>query len=211
MTWRRITLVVAVVLALVAVGGWRWWHNHPPYGPEALAVTSSLTFVSPQEARAVLGDNVPAPVPNEGDQLVLGRVSWEAPPEPFDGGYFAIFLIDKRTNIKVGNFAVSSPRPEAISAGSAGVENRIAERYPWLKGAGDIKDGDTWWSHGSRLAVSDAEASPLTFVAQIPYVKRPGLAAARTATAPIALSDLLLALAYLGPDGQVYWAQRLQG
>jgi hypothetical protein len=31
------------------------------------------------------------------------------------------------------------------------------------------------------------------------------------ATAPVAVSDLLLALVYLGPDGQVYRAQRLEG
>ncbi|ADL48503.1 hypothetical protein Micau_4995 [Micromonospora aurantiaca ATCC 27029] len=31
------------------------------------------------------------------------------------------------------------------------------------------------------------------------------------ATAPVQMSDLLLALVYMGPDGQVYWAQRLQG
>jgi hypothetical protein len=31
------------------------------------------------------------------------------------------------------------------------------------------------------------------------------------ATAPVGVSDLLLALVYLGPDGQVYRAQRLEG
>lgn len=202
---------MAVILAVVAVVGWRWWHNHPPYGPEALGIKSSLTFVSHEEAQAALGENVPAPVVNGRDQLVLGRVSWQTPPRPLDGGYFAIFLIDKRTNVKAGSFSVSSPRQEAISAGGAGVENKIAERHPWLQGAGDVKVGDTWWSYGSRLAVSDGDASPLTFVAPLPYLEGAQREAAGVATAPVALSDLLLALVYLGSDGQVYWAQRLQG
>ncbi|MGN9774663.1 hypothetical protein ACTMS0_02595 [Micromonospora sp. H33] len=211
MTWRKTGPVVAVILAVVAVVGWRWWHNHPPYGPETLAIKSSLTFVSHEEAQAALGENVPAPVSNGRDQLVLGQVSWQTPPKPLDGGYFAIFLIDKRTNRKAGSFSASSPRPDAISAGSAGVENKIPERYPWLKGAGDIKVGDTWWTHGSRLAVFDGDASPLTFVAPFRYLEGAQREAARGATAPVAISDLLLALVYMGSDGQVYWAQRLQG
>ncbi|MFC0505019.1 hypothetical protein [Micromonospora costi] len=40
MTWRRTPAVVAVILTLAAYDGWRWWHNHPPHGPEALAITS---------------------------------------------------------------------------------------------------------------------------------------------------------------------------
>ncbi|WP_327027859.1 hypothetical protein OG989_19045 [Micromonospora sp. NBC_01740] len=201
--------MLAVILAVMAFVGWRWWHNHPPYGPEALAIKSSLQFVSPEEAQAALGEKVP--VSNGRDQLVLGRVSWQTPPKPLDGGYFAIFLIDKRTNLKPGNFSASSPRQEAVDLGSASVENKIAERYSWLQGAGDVKEGNSWWSYGSRLAVSDGEASPLTFVAPFPYVEGPLRAAAHVPTAPVAISDLLLALVYMGPDGQVYWAQRLQG
>ncbi|TYB36942.1 hypothetical protein FXF50_16845 [Micromonospora sp. AP08] len=209
-------MVLAVILAVVVFVGWRWWHNHPPYGPEALAIKSSLTFVSQEEAQAALGENAPAS--NGRDQLVLGRISWRTPPKPLDGGYFAIFLIDKRVNRKVGSFiassprqSASSPRQEAISVGNAGVENKIPERYPWLQGAGDVKEGNTWWSYGSRLAVFDGDASPLTFVARFPYLEGPQREAVRAATAPVAISDLLLALVYMGSDGQVYWAQRLQG
>ncbi|MET8461553.1 hypothetical protein ABZ422_20095 [Micromonospora zamorensis] len=203
--------MLAVILAVAAFVGWRWWHNHPPYGPEALAIKSSLQFVSHEEAQAALGEKVNAPVSNGRDQLVLGRVSWQTPPKPLDGGYFAIFLIDKRTNLKPGNFSASSPLQEAVGLGSAGVENKIAERYSWLQGAGDVREGNSWWSYGSRLAVSDGNASPLTFVAPFPYVEGPLRAATHVPTAPVAISNLLLALVYMGPDGQVYWAQRLQG
>ncbi|MEU5936246.1 hypothetical protein [Micromonospora sp. NPDC047187] len=67
---------------------------------------------------------------NGRNQLVLGEVSWQTPPKPLDGGYFAIFLIDKRTNRKAGSFSASSPLPDAISAGSAGVENKIPSAIP---------------------------------------------------------------------------------
>ncbi|WP_232233896.1 hypothetical protein [Micromonospora chokoriensis] len=176
-----------------------------------MAITSSLSLVSHAEAQAALGEKTHAPLASdERDQLVLGRVAWQPPPEPLDGGYFAVFLIDKRTNRKPNDFGVSAPQ-EAVSLGSAGVENRIAERYAWLRGAGDVKVGDhEWRSNGNRLGVFDETASPLTFVARFPYLadaaRKPTIA-----TAPVGMSDLLLALVYLGPDGQVYWAQRLQG
>ena len=33
----------------------------------------------------------------------------------------------------------------------------------------------------------------------------------QVATAPVAVEDLLVALISVGPDGQVYWAHKLQG
>ncbi|WP_236647775.1 MULTISPECIES: hypothetical protein [Micromonospora] len=141
---------------------------------------------------------------------MLGRISWQDPPKPLDGGSFAIFLIDKRTHHKPEVIAVSAPQ-EAVGLGSAGVDNKIEERYPWLRGAGSLKVRDNEWrDNGGRLGVADENASPLTFVALFPYLEKPDREPT-IATAPVAMSDLLLALVYMGPDGQVYWAQRLQG
>ncbi|MGC5052404.1 hypothetical protein ACLQ2S_13215 [Micromonospora sp. DT48] len=202
--------VLALILIVVSVAAWRWWHNHPPYGPETLAIKSSLTFVGNEQAQAALGELGSAPLASGRDQLLLGRVSWQTLPKPLDGGYFALFLIDKRTNHKPEVFGVAAPQ-EAVGIGSAGIENRIAERYSWLRGAGDATFGDDEYrSNGNRLHVADGKASPLTFVALFPYVDEPD-PELPMATAPVAMSDLLLALVYLGPDGQVYWAQRLQG
>ncbi|MEU9513197.1 hypothetical protein [Micromonospora sp. NPDC048169] len=211
MTWRRAASTVAVlVLAVAAAGGWRWWRQHPPYGPEALHLRSSLEFVTHDEAQVALGSAYQAPVTYDGDQLVLGRVSWQEPPAPLDGGYFALFLVDKRTDLKPSVFAVAAPQ-ESVGMGSAGVENRIPDRYPWLRGAGDIRVGENeWLSAGSRLSIIDTLASPLTFVVLFPHLERHERAHP-IATAPVTLPDLLLALVYMGPDGQVYWAQRLQG
>ncbi|MEU4791433.1 hypothetical protein AB0F95_17190 [Micromonospora tulbaghiae] len=211
MTWRRAASIAAVLLLAVAgVGGWRWWHQHPPYGPEALHLRSSLEFVTYDQAQAALGSSYQAPVASDGDQLVLGRVSWQKPPAPLGGGYFALFLIDKRTDFKPSVFAVAAPQ-ESVGMGSAGVDNRISDRYPWLRGAGDIRVSEhEWLSVGSRLGIIDAGASPLTFVVRFPHLER-HQRVHPIATAPVTLPDLLLAFVYMGPDGQVYWAQRLQG
>ncbi|WP_446216490.1 hypothetical protein [Micromonospora sp. IBHARD004] len=206
-----VAVILAIIVAMVGVEAWRWWHNHPPYGPEALAIQSSLRFVSYEEAQAALGENANAPLASGRDQLVLGRISWQAPPKALDGGYFAIFLIDKRTHHKPEVIAVPAPQEESVGLGSAGIESRIEERYPWLRGAGSLKVRDNEWrDNGNRLGVADEKASPLTFVALFPYLDKPHWEPT-IATAPVAMSDLLLALVYMGPDGQVYWAQRLQG
>jgi len=210
-------LVIVIIAVPVVAFGWRWWHHRPPYGPEALALTSSLSLASYEEAKAALGADVV--VPGEGDQLVLGRVSWQAPPTPLDGGWFAIFLIDKRTDAKPGTFAISSEQ-KAVSVGSHGAHNKIPERFPWLQGAGDVEHNGTWTSIGSNLSVADAAASPLTFIALFGNEQRiqeeaseelDARALPSVAVAPVAMSDLLLAMVYMGPDGQVYWAQRLHG
>ncbi|GAB3947738.1 hypothetical protein [Micromonospora vulcania] len=205
-----LAIILAAIVVVAGVGAWRWSHNRPPYGPGALAITSSLTFVSFAEAQTALGEHAPAPLASGHDQLVLGQVSWQPPPKPLDGGRFVVFLIDKRTNRKPAEL-VATASQEAVSLGSAGVENRIAERYSWLRGAGDVKVGENEWrSSGNRLGVSDEKATPLTFVARFPYLEKPDREPT-IATAPVAMADLLLALVYMGPDGQVYWAQRLQG
>lgn len=50
----------------------------------------------------------------------------------------------------------------------------------------------------------------MTFVALFPHLEG-HRREFPIATAPVTLPDLLLALVYLGPDDQVFWAQRLQG
>ncbi|MEU4424115.1 hypothetical protein AB0F81_26100 [Actinoplanes sp. NPDC024001] len=191
MTWRNLRPAAAALLLVAVVAGGRWLYHRPPYGPEALGVESSLTYVTPAEAAAALGHGVPEPVMRKGDSVVLGRISWRTPPEPLGNGHFLIFLIDKRTTTKVDFYGGTSPRgTAAIGTGSASADNEIAERYPWLRGARD-PDG------GSRLSVGDGAATPLTFAAFVPA--RP------------AIANLMLAIAYRGPDQQLYWAHRLQG
>jgi hypothetical protein len=62
---------------------------------------------------------------------------------------------------------------------------------------------------GSAVTVHSVDASPVTFVLVL-HPQRPGTRPERpVATTPAAVSALLVALISVGPDGHVYWAQRL--
>ena len=204
-------VALTLVVAGSAVAGWRWWHNRAPYGPEALAATASVQLVDSKAAQAALGNGVNAPLAEEGDQLVLGRVSWRPPAKAWDAASFWIVVLDKRTNLKPTVFGVTSPRQDDVGAGSGGTLQRAADRYPWLHGAGGRHVNGSWSDAGSAIYVSAADATPLTFVAVFPYVEKPLPPEQAVVTAPIATPDLLVALVSVGPDEQVYWAQRLVG
>lgn len=204
-------MALVVVLALAANAGWRWWHNRPPFGPEALSLQSSLELVGYTQSQTALGRPVGyAPSLEPKVQMVLGRVSWRPPPEPLDG-FLMVVLIDKRSN-RLPSISLRHDWPRdayPAGVGGGGPQNKIAERYPWLRGMGDKKIGETeWLSEGSVVWANDQEASPLTFVAHFPPVRDPRLPAV---TGPIAMSDLLLAVVYIGSDNQIYWAHRLEG
>jgi hypothetical protein len=202
--------VLVLVLGLSASAGWRWWHNRAPYGPEVLAASATLELVGNNDASAALG-LVNAPFAGAGDQLVLGRVTWQPPAEFQRDATFWIVLLDKRTQLRPPVLGVSSPRQDEVGIGSHGYLRKAADRHPWLRGiAGHEVDGK-WWSTGSSLYVAATDATPLTFVALFPAGERPHPAEQAFATAPVATSDLLVALISMGPDGQFYWAHRLLG
>lgn len=120
-------------------------------------------------------------------------------------------VLDKRTDLKPGTFAVGSPLHQQVSIASGGTLQRVADRFPWLRGAGAQHVNGGWWEAGSALNVPAAAASPLTFVAQLPAADKSRRPEHAVAAAPAAISDLMVALASVGPDEQVYWAQRLVG
>lgn len=200
-----------VVVVAGAVPVWRWWHNRAPFGPEALAPTASLELTTYDEAQRLLGEEVYAPIAGPDDQLVLGRVSWRPPPHGLAGGHLTILLIDKRTDLMPPVISVASSRAEAVAAGSDGTLDTIANRFPWLSGARSRHDGSGWYTPGHVVYVTEAEASPVTLVALFPAMSEGMPVPPRFATAPVAVADLLLAMAFVGRDGQIYWAQRLAG
>ena len=161
-------------------------------------------------AQRLLGEDVYAPYPSVGDELVLGRVSWHSLPRGLAGGHFTILLIDKRTDLKPAVFSVASSRQESVGIGSDGSLDAIANRYPWLAGVGYRHSDKGWYSSGDAVYVYDLGASPVTLVALFPALT-PLPAELQRATAPVAVSDLLLAMVYVGQDDQIFWAQRLVG
>jgi len=196
---------LVLVVGLSTYAGWGWWHNRPPYGPEVLAATATLEFASFEAASTALG-GVSAPLTDDGDQLVLGRVSWRPPPRPQKDTTFWITVLDKRSQRKAAVMAAASSRQDKVVLGSGGDLRRAADRYPWLSGIDGREVDGQWWDPGNSVFVSASDATPLTFVALFPSADTPQRPESAIPTAPVALSDLLVALVHVGPDGQVYWA-----
>ena len=147
-----------------------------------------------------------------GDQLVLGRVSWRTPPQPQKGGSFLVTVLDKRTHLKAGILTVTSPRPHDVGLGSQGDLQRAADRYP-------VASGDRRPRGGRHVAGAGRIGVRVYGGRDTPHVRR-HLPAAHAdpprpwqgvPTAAVALSDLLVVLVNVGPDGQIYWAERLLG
>jgi hypothetical protein len=206
--------MVLVVLLAAGFVVYRWWHERPPYGPEALGLTSVLEMLPSGKQ---LEDEYRGLTyyPDEKSTLIGGRISWQPRPgssgDWSDGGWFMIFLVDKRVDLKPPQISGASTSGHEVLSGGAGVQNRVAEEYPWLRGAGDIKTGDrTSRSGGSALSTSPATGE-ITFVAVFPQMPDDDPERRFLAAAPIALSDVMIALAYIGPDRQIYWATRLYG
>jgi len=140
----------------------------------------------------------------------VGRVAWGRPPNiKADGGSFRVVILDKRTRRMPGFISVTSARLDDVGAGSDGPLDVAEERYSWLQGIGPREINGSFWATGDAITVSSVDASPVTFVIVL-HPARPGTPPEHAvATAPAAVSDLLVALINVGTDGQVYWAQRL--
>ncbi|MEV0901094.1 hypothetical protein [Actinoplanes sp. NPDC049802] len=204
----RAGLILGIALLLAAVGGvagLRRWQNRPPYGPEALGARATLELVDQATANAALAPVDAEFANDEGDQILLGRVTWTRPPEARDGTSLRIVLLDKRRHLMPGFIAVASADPDHVNTGSDGALITAEERYPWLRGAGMGSTGGA----GTAVTVSSMDASPVTFQTVLHAVETGTPAEQMVATAPVAVPDLLVALICVGPDGQVYWAQRL--
>ncbi len=207
----RASLIIGVVMVLVAAGGiagWRWWHNRAPYGPETLGATATLRLVDQATADAAMSP-ADAERAADGDQIFLGRVAWVRPPDIEADGSFRVVILDKRTRLMPGFISVTSARPDDIGTGSDEALDGAEERYSWLQGIGTREIDGSFWTAGSAITVSSVDASPVTFVIVLHPARPHTPPEQATATAPAAVSDLLVALINVGPDGQVSWAQRL--
>jgi hypothetical protein len=77
--------------------------------------------------------------------------------------------------------------------------------------AGDVRvDADAWRSAGITASIPPA-AAQVTFIAAFPRLEHDDPEIRFIASAPVELSDLLVALVFIGPDDQLYWAARLYG
>jgi len=218
---RLVVLLAVVAILLASIAGHRWLRKDPPFGPEAIAPNAVVELVDNANLSKMLksygaSDEI-ALQANPGDQLVIGKVSWRPPPKPLKDGWFAIVLIDKDSGLKPPVMNATGPHPEKIRIGSDRALNTVAERYSWLKGAGDTRAPNGSFVGSSEAVLVYEDEAPIIFVALFPSAGSPDdRASARAspavyARAPVTLSELMVALVYIGADRQVYWAERLYG
>lgn len=180
-----------------------------PYGPDVLNAQATLQVVDQATTDAALKP-VNTEIAREGDQILLGRVSWSPPPpNPRKGISFRIDLVDERSHLMPGSFAVTSDRPRDVSTGLDGTRDIAQKLYPWLEGVCTRETSGSYWTSGSAIFVESVNASPVTFQTVFHPARPETSPEHRVAATPIALDDLLVALISVGPDGQVYWAYRL--
>lgn len=206
--------LLVAVLAAAGYGGYRWWHERPPYGPEALEFAATAEQLPPGERSDSDYHGVKYHL-GEGWAAVGGRITWRPPAGSSadwdEDGWFMIFVVDKRVDLMPPQAWGVSPSGHRVVSGGDGVQNRIAEKYAWLRGAGNIKVGDDTWRDGGTTLSTTPAAGGFDFVAMFPPIPDGDPERRFLAAAPITLSDIMIAVAFVGPDRQVYWAERVFG
>ncbi|MDG4764083.1 hypothetical protein O7632_08185 [Solwaraspora sp. WMMD406] len=208
---RSAAIVWVVVVVLVMAGGltgWRWWHQRSPYGPEVLVATATLRLVDQATADAAF-DGQQLELSGDGAQVFLGQVAWTPPPQAKPGTMLMIVVLDKRSQLMPGLISATSDRPDRVGAGFDGVLNAVEQQHPWLYGIGAREINGGLHSAGSVVTVSSLDATPVTFSFVLHPARPETPPEFAVASAPAAVDDLMVALISVGPDRQVYWAQRL--
>ncbi|WP_155388916.1 hypothetical protein [Catellatospora paridis] len=184
-------IAIVLVTASVAAVGFGVWRDRPPYGPEAVHPVATIRLTDREHFDADAAALGVSGVHANGERSVLGRFDL-AVPQPATRGRFHIILLDKRYN-RV------APQLYGRDGGGWG-GNEMADawkRYPWLSALAPTSHGDAGTTYPSVLAVSiEPDATSTAFVGRF----------ARDGTPPPEPSDLLVALFFVGPRGQLYWA-----
>ncbi|GAA1736657.1 hypothetical protein [Luedemannella helvata] len=205
--WRVLTTIAAVLvaLALVGVALW-WWLVRPPYGPDAMAPRAVVEVVTAETERAAL-NRLGGPAAEAvfldaepGRQLLVGQVSWTVPKGASHDGRLAILVIHKPTNAVAPTLFGVGPKPEEVTSGWDGELDEVAQEYDWLSAVATGQAESTLHAPGDALLTHPDTPGPITFVAQL-----------RPDVTQLSADDFLVALVFVGPRGQLYWAERLLG
>jgi hypothetical protein len=195
------TLLIAVPLVLVIVAGaafgYRAWHDHAPYQPAALGAHATIEVVAPAQLEgemAKLGGQGLTPWYGQpGDQLFVGQVSYRVPAAAKGAGQYDILVIDKANQQVAPVISGVAATPGATRSGWQSTLDKAASTYDWLAAAAGARPG-------AMIFMPADTAGPVTF--------QGGFA---STVGDVTAADLLVALVFVGPDGQIYWAQRLAG
>jgi hypothetical protein len=187
-------------------------HDRAPFDAESIHAALSLKMMDEQHPQDHPSD---LPYILYGKyQVVRGDLTWTPPAgfvQNWDRGTFWLIVIDKRTRLKPPQVQAKSATGTRIAHGSLYQLNLLADKWPWLAGAGDVKTGDNTVLSVATTASIPPAAAQVTFIAAFPRLEPDDPEIRFIASAPVELSDLLVALVFIGPDDQLYWAARLYG
>lgn len=189
--------VAALVAASLGWAGYAWWHDRPPYSAAAVHATATLRFTDErhftQDAGALGVTGLQRLLPQADRRQFVGRVDYTTPAGAGAGGTYYVFAVDKRRNQVVEQLY------DADGSGWGSLQSSLAARYPWLSAtAPTVTDAGVSYRGASVSRPADAPG-PLTFTGSIPD-------AAESSPA-----DLMVVLVLVGPDRQIYWANRVSG
>ena len=198
---RAVGLVAALAILAGGLAAWRLLpHDRTPFSAESIHPVLRIRFLDPQEA-------YPFAIPDARGSLyrtVRGDLSWQ-PPAGFDGwkrGHFAIFVIAARSDLPAPQLWAATPGTSALQSDPA----RVLDRLP---GSGPL-DLSAVYRNAATVGVSPS-AAKVTFVAGFRTFEQDDWQRRVLADAPVELTDLVVELAFIGPDGRAYWTRRLHG
>ena len=186
-------LVVALLAASIGIG---WWHEHSPYGPEAVHPTATIVLTDEahlQADAAALGVDMQGVYGGLG-QMFIGRLDFAVPAAAHGVGRYYLLAIDRRTNEALRQFGTRN------GFGWDGFLFELPDRVPWLAGVSP-------WSHNRRAAdgtlTSYGDASAVVVATDAGRTDFMGSVDPSPGFDPALLSLLLV---FVGPDDQIYWA-----
>lgn len=195
---QALTILIVLAIATASWAGYSWWHHHPPYGPDAIGATVTIRFTDDTHFAAdtqALGVHGLGPM--HGDKTkrtFIGRLDYTIPHAAHGAGSYFIVVIDKRTN------RLAPWLGDDGGSGEDGfLEADVPSRYPWLSALAPVPVAGGWTMSGADMSTDTDTASPLAFEGEFPDA------------AGLTPADLLVALIFVGPDQQIYWATRVMG
>jgi hypothetical protein len=184
-----------VVVTSASASGYAIWASRPPFAVAAVNPTARIILTDLDHFGAdaeTLGVTDLNAMPNsEESQLFIGRVDFAVPANARVSGSYEVVVIDTLDNRQT---RLSGPE-ESSWNGFMGVDVPI--RYPWLSALADIPTPGGYTHPGESVGGQPGQSGPIAFVGHVRRVRGQPLSAP------------MVALIFVGPDQQIYWATRV--
>jgi hypothetical protein len=199
--------IVGLIAALaVLVTGFAVWRARaaaegPPFTVDAVRPVLSLRSMNPLEP-------YPFDIPDLRGvrtrfQTFRGDLSWRR-PAGFDGtwnrGHFTVLVATRRNDLPAPRVWANSSTGLPIHSGVS--VDRVPDTLSWLHGP----------AYRSAVTMSlSPSAGVMTLVVGFRVLQQADWQRRQGSLTMVQLADLLVTLVFIGPDGRLFWAQRLHG